>query len=293
VVADVGVEGDVKKIAAEALNQFGTFDTWVNNAAVSIYGKLEDVPIEDQRQLFETNFWGLVYGSLVAAETLRSKGGTIINIGSTLSDRAIPLQGIYCASKHAVKGFTDAFRMELEQDDAPVSVTLVKPAAIDTPYKAHARNYLNVEPENPPPVYAPDTVAETILYCAENPVRDVFVGGAAKAHSLLGKMAPRFADRMMSATSLGQTRTGRPALPTPKESLYEPNDPELEERGDYDGHVAESSIYTTASLHPILTGALVAVGAAGLIFSLMNRSRGKEAARAAPRVLYHSLSRFL
>src|SRR5215204_6156705 len=114
VVADVGSEGDVKKIAAEALNKFGGFDTWVNNAGVAIYGKLEDIPTDEMRQLFETNFWGVVYGSLVAASNLKPNGGAIINIGSALSDRAIPLQGIYCASKHAVKGFTDAFRMELE-----------------------------------------------------------------------------------------------------------------------------------------------------------------------------------
>src|SRR5262245_35307242 len=90
VVDDVSKEGDVKKIASEALNAFGTFDTWVNNAGVSIYGKLEDVPIDDAKRLFDTNFWGLVYGSLVAARSLKITGGALINIGSTLSDRAIP-----------------------------------------------------------------------------------------------------------------------------------------------------------------------------------------------------------
>lgn len=264
VAADVGVEGDVKKIAAEALNRFGGFDTWVNNAAVSIYGKLMDVPTSDMRQLFETNFWGVVYGSLVAAEHLRERGGALINVGSTLSDRAIPLQGIYCASKHAVKGFTDALRMELEADDAPISISLIKPAAIDTPYKEHARNYLDVKPENPPPVYSPDAVAETILHCVEHPVRDVFVGVAGKAHSMFGKYAPRTADKVMEATMLGQTRSGEPAEPTPLEGLYESHDARLAERGTYDGPVAESSLYTKASLHPMLTGAAVALGAAGL-----------------------------
>ena len=275
VTADVGSEGDVKKIAAEALNKFGNFDTWINNAGISIYGKLEDVPIEDFRQLFETNFWGVVYGSLVAARNLQLNGGAIINVGSTLSDRAIPLQGMYCASKHAVKGFTDALRMELEGDQLPISVTLIKPAAIDTPYKEHARNYLSTEPENPPPVYAPDTVAEAILYCAENPVRDLFVGGAAKAHSLMGKYAPRLTDKVMSATYLGQTRSSEPAKPHTQESLYESKDSSLNERGTYDGHVAESSIYTKASLHPIAAGAGAAglALAAGLAYSMFKRSQ--------------------
>jgi short-subunit dehydrogenase len=277
VVADVGDEGDLKKVEGEALAKFGNFDTWVNNAATSIYGKLEDVPIEDFRRLFETNFWGTVYGSLIAARNLKINGGALINVGSTLSDRAIPLQGMYCASKHAVRGFTDALRMELEAEKAPVSVTLVKPAAIDTPYKDHARNYLDVEPQNPPPVYAPETVAETILYCAENPVRDVFVGGAAKAHSVLGKYAPRMADKIMENTMLGQTRSGEPPEPRPNENLYESNDSSMRERGGYEGHVAESSIYTAASLHSaitsaVATGAALALGA-GLAYSILKKKQ--------------------
>jgi len=277
VVADVSNEGDAKKIASEALNAFGTFDTWVNNAAISIYGKLEDVPTEDARRLFEVNFWGVVYGSLIAARSLAITGGALINIGSTLSDRAIPLQGFYCASKHAVKGFTDSLRMELEAEGAPVSVTLVKPAAIDTPYKEHARNYLDVEPENPPPVYAPETVAETVLYCAENPVRDVFVGSAAKANSLLGKFAPRITDKIMETTMMGQTRSSEPAVPHTLEGLYESHDPRLNQRGTYDGHVSESSIYTRASLHPaitsaVATGAALALGA-GLAYSILRKNQ--------------------
>jgi short-subunit dehydrogenase len=275
VVADVGNEGDVKKVAAEALNKFGGVDTWINNAGVSIYGKLEEVPVDDMRQLFETNFWGTLYGSLVAAGMLKSKGGAIINVGSTLSDRAIPLQGIYCASKHAVKGFTDAFRMELEAEGAPISVTLVKPSAIDTPYKEHAKNYLGVQPENPPPVYAPETVAEAILHCAENPVRDVFVGGGGKALSVMGKYAPRLTDKYMETTMLSQQKSDEPDL-NPDDGLYESSDSSLRERGDYDGHVSESSLYTKASLHPVVTGAAVALGAAGLAYTFYAKRNARS-----------------
>lgn len=267
-IADVGSEGDVKKIAAEALNKFGGFDTWVNNAGVSIYGKLEEVSVEDMRQVFETNFWGVVHGSLVAASHLKTRGGALINVGSTLSDRAIPVQGIYCASKHAVKGFTDAFRMELEAENAPISVTLIKPSAIDTPYKDHAKNYLAVEPQNPAPVYAPEAVAETILHCAENPVRDVFVGAGGKALSLVGEYAPRLADKYMEAVMIDGQKTDEPAKGSADDGLYESRDSSLRERGGYDGHVSESSLYTKASLHPLLTGAAVALGAAGLAYTV-------------------------
>jgi len=278
VAADVGSEGDIKKIAAEALNKFGNFDTWINNAGVSIYGKLEEVPIEDFRQLFETNFWGVVYGSLVAARNLKIKGGALINVGSTLSDRAIPLQGMYCASKHAVKGFTDALRMELEAENAPVSVTLIKPAAIDTPYKEHAKNYMDSKPENPPPVYAPETVAEAILHCAENPVRDVFIGGAGKAASMAGHYAPRLTDKYMENVMMKSQESEEASGTGEKESLYESNDASLQERGGYDGHVAESSLFTTASLHPTITSA-VATGAAlafgaGLAYSILKKKQG-------------------
>lgn len=145
VVADVGSEDDVRGIARAAVGRFGGFDTWVNNAGSSIYGQMIDIATEDHRRLFETNFWGVVYGSLEAARHFRGKdgrhAGALINVGSVLSDRAIPIQGMYSTSKHAVKGFTDALRMELEAEGVPVSVTLIKPSSIDTPFPQHARNY--------------------------------------------------------------------------------------------------------------------------------------------------------
>jgi NAD(P)-dependent dehydrogenase (short-subunit alcohol dehydrogenase family) len=256
VEADVGEEEDVRRIATTALDHFGGFDTWVNNAGVSVYGRLTEVPSDDFRRLFDTNFWGVVYGSLFAAQHLRHHGGALINIGSALSDRAFPLQGMYSASKHAVKGFTDALRMELEEEGVPVAVTLIKPAAIDTPYKQHAKNYLPTEPENPPPVYAPETVARAILHCAEHPEREVFVGGGGKMISLLGKLAPRLTDKVMERTMFQAQHSDRPAYIRYDHSLYRASE-DPRERGGYEGHVAERSLYTQASLHPVLTGALV------------------------------------
>jgi len=234
-----------------------TYYSWVFSAfllaqstTTVIYGKLSEVSIEDMRRVFETNFWGLVYGSLEAARHLKERGGAIINIGSTLSDRAIPMQGIYSASKHAVKGFTDALRMELESDGAPISVTLVKPGAIDTPYTEHAKNYMAVEPKNPPPLYAPETVARAILHCAETPERDVFVGAGGKGISLLGRFAPRLTDKIMEKTMIKQQQSNRPAGVRQEHGLYRSSG-ELQERGGYVGHVAESSLYTRASLYTL------------------------------------------
>src|SRR5690348_15497520 len=132
VAADVAEPDAVERIGESAAREFGGVDTWVNNAGVSIYGKLTDIPLADKRRLLDVNFWGVVNGCRTAVRLMRDHGGTIINVGSEVSDRAIPLQGIYSASKHAVKGYTDALRMELEHEELPIFVTLVKPSAIDT-----------------------------------------------------------------------------------------------------------------------------------------------------------------
>jgi short-subunit dehydrogenase len=257
VVADVSREEDVRKIADRAIERFGGFDTWVNNAGVSVYGELLEITIEDMRQMFDTNFWGLIYGSLAAARHLRERGGALINIGSTVSDRAIPIQGIYSASKHAVKGFTDALRMELEAAGAPVSVTLIKPAAIDTPFPHHARNYLDREPTLPPPVYAPEVVAEAILHSAANPERDLFAGGGGKAFSVSEKFAPRLTDKVMEWTMDDLQKSDEPPRDPNVSGLYQASG-ELKERGGHKGHVMETSLYTTASRHPMATAALAA-----------------------------------
>lgn len=276
VVADVGRQADVRRIAEAALERFGRIDTWVNNAGVSIYGRIMDTPFEDMRRLYETNFWGVVYGSVVAAEHLRQRGGALINVGSVLSDRAIPVQGIYSSSKHAVKGFTDALRMELEEEGAPVSVTLIKPSTIDTPYTKHAKNLLEEkEPSLPPPVYAPEVVAEAILHCAETPERDVYVGGGSKALSVMEKYAPRLSDKLMEAVGFdAQQQDGPRAGVHDDAGLYEASG-NLKERSGDDRLVFESSIYTKASLHPVLTGALF-VGAGLATAALVSKRKLKR-----------------
>ena len=257
VTGDIADFNDVQNISNEAIRHFGGFDTWVNNAAVSIYGSVLDQSLEDQRRLFETNYWGVVHGSMVACAHLRKKGGALINVGSVLSDVAIPLQGTYCASKHAVKGYTDALRLELEEAGAPISVTLIKPATIDTPYTQHAKNLMPVEPQNPPPVYTPETVAEAILYCAEHPERDVYIGGGGKALAVSGHYAPRLTDKLMEAMMFDMQQSDRPAPHNRVDSLYTPS-ADGRERGEYSGHVSESSVYTKASLHPLIAGSVIA-----------------------------------
>jgi short-subunit dehydrogenase len=276
VAADVGERGALDAAAARAVERFGGFDTWVNNAGVSIYGDLRDVPEDDARRLFDTNYWGTVHGSLVAAAHFRTRSadrpGVLVNVGSVLSDRAIPLQGHYCASKHAVKGFTDALRMELAEEGVPARVVLVKPSAIDTPYVEHAGNYMDVEGRLPTPAYAPDVVAAAILRAAEHPQRSVTVGGKDGLLSVFGQFAPKLTDRIMEATFFGQQRGDGPAPADRQGTLHAPDGTGGRERGGADGHVFESSLYTTLKQHPAAALGAAAV-AAGVAVAVANRKK--------------------
>ena len=262
VVADVADEQQLRVAANLAIEEFGGFDTWINNAGVSIFGYTMQVSREDQRRVFETNFWGVVNGSTIAAEHLRSRGGAIINLGSELSDAYAPLQGIYTASKHAVKAFTESLRAEFEYQQLPISVTLIKPAAIATLFVEHAKNYMDVEPKLPKPIYAPELVADAILTAAEKPHREIFVGGAAKMMSMTAKFAPNWLNRRIEQSMFAQQRSDKPEEHPEQNSLHQPGN-DMRVRGEHAEPVQEHCPYTQAALHPLKT--YTAVGGAALL----------------------------
>jgi short-subunit dehydrogenase len=275
-IADVGDELALRKAAEMTKANFGGFDTWVNNAGASVYGRIMDVETEDLRRVFETNLWGVVYGSRIAVETLRETGGALINVGSEVSDAPVPLQGIYAASKHAVKGFTESLRMELEADEFPISVTIIKPTAINTPFPQNAKNYLPYEPDLPNPVYAPEMVAEAILHCAENPVKEFFVGDAAKVKSSMAKFMPGVGEKLNEMAIDTMQNKGVPAQTNRPDGLHKTNS-NLRERGEPERTTFEGSIYQTSKIHPVLTGALAVgagVGIAALVNSYMSKRDG-------------------
>ncbi|MBL9023205.1 MAG: SDR family oxidoreductase [Myxococcales bacterium] len=223
VVADVADRGQLQAVADEAIGTFGRIDTWVNDAGVSIYGRLDEVAEDDSRRLFDVNFWGIVNGSLITLPYLKRSGGALINVGSEVSDAFIPLQGMYSASKHAVKGFTDALRVEvLEIDKAPVSITLIQPTAVDTPCPQHARNYMSEEPKLPSPQIDLRRVAEAILDAATHPRRAVKVGAVSKINTFVAKFAPRLADKI-SARQLERQQYDEPPR-DPEGTLYKPGE---------------------------------------------------------------------
>lgn len=223
VSCDVSDRSQVQRVADAAIKRFGRIDTWVNNAGLSIYGRLDEVSEADSRRLFDTNFWGIYNGSLVALPFLRRDGGALINLGSEVSEAVVPLQGMYSASKHAVKGFTDALRVEIcEVDQAPVSITLIQPTAVDTPFPQHAKNYTIQEPKLPDPMIKAEQVAEAILDAAVKPTHHTKVGLMAKINTAVYNVAPSFADKMSAKEVDRQHYDERPR--NPDGALYQPSE---------------------------------------------------------------------
>jgi short-subunit dehydrogenase len=248
---DVGRQEDVARVAQLAVDRFGGFDTWVNNAGVSIFGRLVDVSLEDMHRVTDTVYWGVVHGSLAAvkhfaATRTEDDAGAVINVGSFFGDRSVPIQSSYMAAKHAVHGFTEGLRMETESDRMPVSVTLVHPGRIHTPYNDHAQSYLPDKPAHRGMVYPPEAVADAILHAAAHPTRDMFVGGQARVLALVGGLFPRLTDRIMEPYAYPSQTKGEPSQPREDSALWHAGDG-LRERGTNAPHLMRSgSFYVQA-----------------------------------------------
>jgi short-subunit dehydrogenase len=264
VVADVGNEEDVNRIADRAIAEFGGFDTWVNNAGVSIFGRCMDVSIPDMKRMFDTNFWGVVYGSRAAVNHFRQRSvssGALINVGSFLGDRAVAVQSTYSASKHALHGWTDALRMEVEADGLPVSITLIHPGRIDTPYNEHARSYMPKQPAHRGMIYPPEAVAEAILFSAEHPKRDMYVGFQAKALAVLGGIAPRLSDKVIELWGFPSQQSDRPSRDREDNALYHAGYG-MHERGTHQGWIRSGSWFVQVEKNPAAaTLAIAGLGA--------------------------------
>lgn len=238
IACDVSSREEVDAAVAQVLARHGRIDTWVNNAGVAIYGRLDEVAEADSRRLFDINFWGVVNGSLASLQALRAARGVLVNVGSEVSDAVLPLQGMYAASKHAVKGFTDALRVEqVRVEDEDLSIVLVQPTATNTPYPQHARNYLDHEPKLPDPLIDPQRVAEAILDAAQKGGRDAKVGAMSHMNTAMSKLLPALAERL-AARQAGRQEHARPPL-DPEGTLYKPGESGRVYGVDEDGRILD------------------------------------------------------
>jgi NAD(P)-dependent dehydrogenase (short-subunit alcohol dehydrogenase family) len=200
VPTDVADFGQVQALARAAIDRFGRIDTWVNGAAVSLYGPMSDLEVPDIARVLQVNLMGQVHGVKAALPIMRAQGaGTIIAISSALGARSVPLQVPYCASKRAVIGLMEGLRMEERRAGTGVVVTTVVPSSINTPLFDHAPSTMGVRPAPIPPVYDPAAVADAIVFAATHPRRDLYVGAAAAVLDLLERLSPSLADRVLAA----------------------------------------------------------------------------------------------
>src|SRR5919107_1720405 len=211
VPTDVADPAQVRALAELAEAQFGRIDTWVNAAAVSVWGRVEDITDAEFDRVMRVNFLGQVHGTHAALPALRrAGGGVIIGISSVEGVRAVPLHSPYTASKFALRAFYDCLRMELAEEGAPVEVSQILPAGIATPFFEHARTKLGSMPKPPPPVYAPELVAEAVVRASVHPRREIPVGDAALGFIAGQRLSPALTDALLSVTGRQLQTTDRP-----------------------------------------------------------------------------------
>src|SRR3954451_9118730 len=272
VVADVAEYADVERIGQRAIERFGRIDTWINNAAVALYGSLDQLEASEIARVINVDLLGEIHGSKVALSHLRQRGlGTLINVGSVLSERGTQLQTPYVASKHGVAGFTEALRLEVQESTPEIDVVLILPSSINTPLFEHARSKLGVLPAPIPPVYEPQVVAEAILHAAEHGGRDIVVGGAGKMLVLSDRLSSTLLDRVMTAgrSMSNAQRSRRPD--DHEDNLFRPSPGPGATTGEFGDGAYPVSVYTSQlELHPNRKRAIVAAAILGG-FLLMRR----------------------
>lgn len=244
--ADVAEFDQLQAAVDKCIATFGRIDTWINNAGITLYGKLMETTEEEARRLFDTNFWGMVNGCKLAVSCLRERGGVIINVGSVLANTIDPSQGIYTAAEHAMKGYLDSLRQELKRDGLPVLISLIKPGAVDTPFFEHARSKIDKDAEFL--ISSPVDVARSLLKCAVKPQNEFSIG----ASSFISPVAQRIRYRFRRNVAVSQWVPG---------NLFAIPDYEGEVTGNYP--VVHSSREHLASY---FSGVLTALGSAFLLF---------------------------
>ncbi len=223
VECDVSERAQLEQLAQAAIVKFGRIDTWINNAGQGLYARLDEVTEQDARRLFDINYWGLVNGSIIALPHLKKQGGALINLGSEVSEAYVPMLGTYSATKHAVKGFTDTLRVEVESvDRAPVSITLIQPTAVDTEFARHACNYQHYDADLPASRIEAAQVADAILKAAVRPRRQVKVGMNARLNTFMANAIPSLADSMVAEQV--DKQHSEVLEPRPEGILYQPTE---------------------------------------------------------------------
>ncbi len=249
---DVADAEAVEAAARRVEEEFGPIDIWVNDAMASVFSPFAEITPEEYKRATEVTYLGFVYGTMSALKRMRQRDrGTIVQVGSALSYRAIPLQAPYCGAKFAIRGFTDSVRTELMHEKSDVHITMVQLPAHNTPQFGWSRTKLPNHPQPVPPIYQPEVAAEAVYWAAHHKRREVYVGTSSVLTILGNKVAPWLADRYLARTGYGSQQTGDPVDPARPDNLFEPVDEEKDRdaHGIFDKQAHEKSPQLWATKH--------------------------------------------
>jgi NAD(P)-dependent dehydrogenase (short-subunit alcohol dehydrogenase family) len=273
VAADVAEFDQVKDVADRAVATYGRLDTWVHLAAVALYAPFEQTTPVEFKRVVEINLLGQVYGAMAALPHLkRQGGGALIHISSVEARRAFPLHTAYASAKHAIDGFLEALRVELQHEGLPITVTQILPGSINTPLFDKARTKLGVKPMPPPPLYQPNTVADLILYAAQHPRREYIAGGGGQAMLLTQRLSPRLMDALTTRFGFQLQRTDEPKPEDAPHNLFAPIQGYDRVEGDFSTISTPRSLYNWLETHPAIRRGALAGAALGAVAGLAARS---------------------
>jgi len=258
---DVADQEAVEQAADEVENQLGPIDIWVNNAMVTVFAPVAALSPEEFRRVTEVTYLGSVWGAMAALSRMRPRNrGTIVQAGSALAYRSIPLQSAYCGAKHALEGFYDSLRTELMHEQSNVRVMIVELPALNTPQFSWGRTKMPREPQPVPPIFQPEVAAEAIVWAAHNPRRELYVGWPTVKAIVGNKIAPSIADLYLARTGYDAQQTEDPVQPDRADNLFDPVPGDFAAHGRFDDRAKPRSIQLQATLNRRWLGA----GAAGL-----------------------------
>lgn len=270
VPTDVADADQVEAAARTVEEELGLIDIWINNAMASVFSPFKDTTPEEFKRATEVTYLGTVYGTMAALKRMLPRDrGSIVQVGSALSYRSIPLQAPYCGAKHGIRGFTDSLRTELLYEGSKVHLTMVQLPALNTPQFGWSRTRLPRHPQPVPPIYQPEVAAEAIVWAAHNKRREVYVGASSVVTILGNKLAPWLADRYLARTGYDDQQTGEPVDPDRPDNLFDPVPGDRGAHGIFDSQAHARSPQLWATTHRgwlALAGVGVASAACAALF---------------------------
>jgi NAD(P)-dependent dehydrogenase (short-subunit alcohol dehydrogenase family) len=266
VVADVADAAQVESAAQQIEDELGPIDVWVNNAITTVFAPVSDTTPEEFRRATEVTYLGSVWGTMAALRRMRPRdSGVIVQVGSALAYRGIPLQAAYCGGKHALQGFLESLRAELLHDGSHVHLTMVQLPALNTPQFTWSRAKLPRAPQPVPPIFQPEVAADAIVWAASHPRRELMVGWPTVKAIVGNALAPGIADRYLARNGFDAQQTDEPIDPGRPDNLFEPVPGDQGAHGPFDDQSRDRSIQLRLAKHRALLGGGAAALAAAVL----------------------------